>query len=128
LNSYLKAYTSLGTSEPASKEELLVEVYERLLEKLRLASLAIKEGEVKQKAELLSRITDAITILKASLDMENGGEIAKSLDAVYAFCLDRLLKANLENDAQAVNEVIEVLTPIYEGYKEVAGKGEADGK
>ncbi len=121
MNPYLKAYTSLD-SEPSSKEELLVEVYERLLEKLRLAILAIKEGNVKQKAEILSKVTDVIVILKTSLDMEKGGEIAKSLDAVYAFCLDRLLRANAHNDSKSLEEVIEVLTPVYEGFKEVVQK------
>lgn len=111
------AYAKLDEQD-LSKEELLVEAYERILEKLRMAVIAIEEEDIKTKAELLSKVTDALVVMKASLDFEKGGEIARNLNDIYEFCIFELLKANAHNDVDAVKNVISVLLPIYEGFKE----------
>ncbi len=101
-----------------SKEDLLIKTYEEIFSNLNIAKLAIEENDIKTKAENLTKVTDAILILQASLDMENGGEIAKNLFNIYDFCINELLKANLENNVEIIDNIIEVLTPIYEGFKE----------
>ncbi|MEO2082773.1 MAG: flagellar export chaperone FliS [Desulfurobacteriaceae bacterium] len=111
------AYTKLDEQD-LSKEELLVEAYERILEKLRMAVIAMEEEDIKAKADLLSKVTDALVVMKASLDFEKGGEIARNLNDIYEFCISELLKANAHNDINAVKNVISVLLPIYEGFKE----------
>ena len=101
-----------------SKEELLIKAYEEILSLLNISSMAIDEGDIKTKAESISKVTSAISLLKASLDLEKGGKIAETLDRLYDFCLEELLIANLNNDKEKINGVIEVLKPVYEGFKE----------
>ncbi|WP_457639915.1 flagellar export chaperone FliS [Persephonella sp.] len=100
-----------------SKEELVVKVFEEIISLLNIAVYAVEEGDIKTKAENLTKVTDAIAILQASLDMENGGEIAQNLSKLYDFCIEELLKANITNDKEKIRNVIEVLTPVYEGFK-----------
>jgi len=78
----------------------------------------LQENDIKTKAESITKITDAILVLKASLDKESGREIAENLDKLYDFCIEELLKANTLNKEEHIQNVIEVLTPIYEGFKE----------
>ena len=115
------AYTkNLDTVE--TKEELLIKVFEEIFSLLNIAIYAIEEKDTKTKAESLSKVSNAIAVLQASLDMEKGGDIAQNLYRIYEFCLEELLKANVSDDKEKINQVIEVLTPIYEGFKEAAKK------
>jgi len=109
-------------SQIESKEDLLVKTYEEILSNLNIAKLALEQNDVKTKAEKITKITDAILVLKASLDLENGGEIAENLEKLYDFILEELLKANTSNKKEHIQNVIEVLTPIYEGFKEARKK------
>ncbi|WP_081825273.1 flagellar export chaperone FliS [Persephonella sp. IF05-L8] len=115
------AYTkNLDTVE--TKEELLIKVFEEIFSLLNIAIYAIEEKDTKTKAESLSKVSNAIAVLQASLDMEKGGDIAQNLYRIYEFCLEELLKANVSDDKEKISQVIEVLTPIYEGFKEAAKK------
>jgi len=119
----VKSYLAYQNDEEVkSKEELLLKAYERIIEKLNIAALAIEENRVKEKAESISKVTDAISVLKSSLDFENGGEIAEKLDSLYEFCLLELLRANLENDVEKVKNVKSIIETIYSGFKEAVFK------
>ncbi|WP_456400150.1 flagellar export chaperone FliS [Persephonella sp.] len=111
-SAYVKNMDNIET-----KEELLVKVFEEILSLLNIAVYSIEKGDVKTKAENLTKVTDALAILKASLDRENGGEIAENLDKLYDFCMEELLKANMTDDISKIKDVIDILTPIYEGFK-----------
>lgn len=109
-------------SQVESKEDLVVKVYEEILSNLNIAKLAIEQNDIKTKAEKITKVTDAILVMKASLDLENGGEIAKNLEQLYDFILEELVKANATNKTEYIQNVVEVLTPIYEGFKEARKK------
>ncbi len=111
-SAYLKQMEDIS-----SKEELLVKVFEEIISNLNVAVYALEEGDIKTKAETLTKVTDAIAILQASLDMEKGGEIAQNLNRLYDFCMEELLRANANNEVQHIKNIIEVIQPIYEGFK-----------
>ncbi|MEX0834749.1 MAG: flagellar export chaperone FliS [Nitriliruptor sp.] len=46
----------------------------------------------------LQRAQDIVTELQLALDHDQGGQIASSLDALYTFCLERLITANITKD------------------------------
>jgi len=116
-SAYENNYTQIET-----KEDLLLKTYEEILSLLNIAKMALKDKDVKTKSESITKVTDALLVLKAALDKEKGGEIAENLDKLYDFCLEELLKANTLNKEEHINNVIEVLTPIYEGFKEAKAK------
>jgi len=105
-----------------SKEEIVVKALEEILSRLNIAKMALEENNIKLKAENISKVTNAISLMKASLDFEKGGEIAKNLNDIYSFVLEELIKANIKNDAKIIENIIEILTPIYEGFKEAKEK------
>ncbi len=117
MNNPYSAYVK-NAENPETKEELLLKVYEEILSLLNVAYMAIEEGDISTKATALTKVTDVLLVLKASLDMEQGGEIAKNLMDIYNFCINELLKANLNNDRKRIKDVIEILKPIYEGFKQ----------
>ncbi len=100
-----------------NKQELLLKTYEEILSMLNIAGMAIDEHNVTVKANAISKVTNALAVLKASIDFERGGEIAKNLDALYAFCIDTLIKASARDDKQAVDDVKGIVNDVYTGFK-----------
>jgi len=100
-----------------NKQELLLKTYEEILSKLNIAIMAIDEKDMTAKATAVSKVSDALAVLKASIDFEQGGEIAKNLDALYAFCIDTLLKATASNDAKSIEDVKDIINDIYAGFR-----------
>jgi flagellar protein FliS len=89
-----------------------------------LRHMQAREIEAKGKA-----ISQAIAIindgLHASLDKTAGGEIAVSLAALYDYMSQRLLMANLKNDAAMLEEVDGLLEQLRLAWVEIGTTGAA---
>ena len=58
----------------------------------------------------------------ACLDYENGGDVAQSLGAVYEWSLREILNARLAKSPEKVQDVLDVLAPLYEAWLALAPK------
>ena len=54
--------------------------------------------------------------LRGSLNMDEGGELAQRLDALYAYMLQQLMKAHVENDVTILDEIVALLAEIKAGW------------
>ncbi|MGB4006903.1 MAG: flagellar export chaperone FliS, partial [Halanaerobiales bacterium] len=70
----------------------------------------------------LKKTGDIISELMVSLDMEQGGEIARNLYNLYDYMNRRLIQANIRKDPGLVDEVITLLTSLKESWEEVIGR------
>ena len=85
------------------------------------ARAAMQQNEIAAKGEAISKAIDIISNgLKVSLDLQNGGDIALRLDALYDYMVLRLLHANLRNDPKALEEVGSLLEEIHSAWREIA--------
>lgn len=64
----------------------------------------------------LQRAQDILTELQMALDHDRGGSIAANLDALYEFCLDRLVTANVSKDLSGLPAVSETLLGLREAW------------
>lgn len=111
---------SVETSvDGASAHQLISLLFNALMESLSLARLALESGDQEVKARQLSKAVRLIDEgLKSSLD-EAGGEVTGNLRTVYAYSVRCLTEANLKNDVAKVTEVIELIAPIAEAWKQI---------
>lgn len=65
---------------------------------------------------------DIITELMLSLNMDQGGEIAKNLFNIYAYMKKRLLEGNIKKDPVILQEVIKHLTTLRSAWEEAIKK------
>jgi flagellar protein FliS len=101
--------------------QLIVLVYERVFDHLKLAKKALEAGEY--GIEPFTKAHDLIQQgLLACLDYEGGGEVALSLGAVYEWTLREILSARLNKSPEKVQEILDVLTPLYEAWLVLAPK------
>lgn len=117
LNAYrnLAAQTAVAEASPI---ELIVLVYKRLIDNLRLAQKAMEEN--REDAEYISKAMDLIQKgLLAALDHEKGGEIAKNLASLYDWSIREILKARLKRSPEILTGVIEVIRNLEAAWVEI---------
>ena len=99
--------------------QLVVLVYERILDHLKVGKCCLESGEY--GIESFSKANDLIQQgLLACLDLNAGEEIAMNLGAIYEWSLREIVKARLDRSPEKVQEVIDVLTPLYEAWLSLA--------
>ena len=57
--------------------------------------------------------------LKAGLNMPQGGGLASNLRGLYDYAIQRLSLANLRNDRALITEVINLIEPVAESWKQI---------
>lgn len=130
LGAYKK--TSIHT---ASKEQILIMLYQAAIKSCKKAIEAIEKKDIAKKGEHIGKLQDIVVELNNSLDIEVGGEVAKELSALYDFILFSSTQANIKIDAKPLEGCLEVLTTLYSGWAEAikslrreADKGTTDEK
>ena len=106
----------------ASQQQLVIMLFDGALSALVRARLFLADGNIPAKGLALSKAINIIENgLKVGLVENNGDELTQNLIALYAYMVRRLLHANVNNDASAIEEVETLLRNIADGWKEVGG-------
>ncbi|AFP70661.1 MULTISPECIES: flagellar export chaperone FliS [Enterobacter] len=106
----------------ASQQQLVIMLFDGALSALVRARLFLQDGNIPAKGLAISKAINIIENgLKVGLVESNGDELTQNLIALYAYMVRRLLHANVNNDASAIEEVETLLRNIADGWKEVAG-------
>ena len=112
----------LGGASPAL---LVAMLYERAIASLREAVRAIEAGDIQARWKANNRAQEIINHMWLTLNTDRGGEIAYNLDRLYSFMLHHLTTVDLKNDPAPALEVIELLEPLQQSWRELASRGEA---
>lgn len=123
----INAYRSESArqAEFADPHTLVTMLLDGAMERIAQARGAMERGVTARKGERIGKAVEIIDSLRASLDMEKGGEVALNLARLYDYMLRRLLHANLKNDMSALEEVQRLLRDIKAGWVDIADTPEA---
>jgi flagellar protein FliS len=102
--------------ETASRERLMVLLFETALRDIRVAVATLAGGRPHEAARPLGRATEIVTELIATLDHSRAPELCSHLAQVYLFAHGRLLIASVDHDAEAAREAERALAPIADGF------------
>jgi flagellar secretion chaperone FliS len=114
--------------EGLNPAEIIHRLYQKLHSKLQGAREAIKKGQAGPKGENLSRALAIIGELQASLNLEQGGEIADNLNGIYSFLIMELAMIGLHNDADRLAKVIRIVEPLLDAWEQVSKSGNSQVK
>lgn len=124
--SYSQAYqkTAVTTSDQG---RLIVMLYDGAIKFLGQAADKVKQGDYYEAHTNLVKGKSIVAELMASLNLEQGGEIAENLQRLYSYMFNELIEANLQKDSRRIHHVVELLKELRQGWKNIrsAGKGEA---
>jgi flagellar protein FliS len=104
----------------ASPHKLISLLLKGAIDRVSQARGALERKDIAQRGELIGKAISIVGSLQAALDKEQGGEIAQNLDSLYDYMERRLLTANVENDAGALDEVANLLREIQAGWDAIA--------
>jgi flagellar protein FliS len=114
------AYTSYNNSMihlTDRKDKVLLMLYDGALKFVRFARIGIEEQSPKIKGENISKIMAILTELDCALDRELGGPLAENLSKLYQYMMNRLTVANIESNAEALDEVERLLSELRDGFE-----------
>ncbi|MCB0391177.1 MAG: flagellar export chaperone FliS [Bdellovibrionales bacterium] len=108
--------------ESASKEKLLLMMYEGAIKYVKKAILAIEQGNIAERGINIGYAYDVIMELNNTLNHEVGGEVAMNLEQLYLFMTNELIKANIKADKEKLQSVLKILETLYEGWVQAIEK------
>lgn len=125
------AYRQVGVQsgiDGATPHQLIQMLFDGLMQSLHAARGAMQRGDVELKGRQLGK---AVLILeeglRGALDPAQGGEVAVNLGALYGYCVTRLTQANLRNDEALLAEVIALIDPVAQSWKQIGAAGMREG-
>ena len=102
--------------DSASSYELMILVYEKLLDNLNLGKKSIEDG-----AYGINYFTNAEELLNqgllACLDYQKGGDIATNLKVIYEWSLLEIIKGRVAKSPEMIQNVIDTLRILFEGWQ-----------
>lgn len=107
-------------SDELSPYEVISLLLDGALERVDQAKSTLAKGNTEEAGELMERIVGIINGLRGSLDFEKGGEIAVTLDKLYAYINTRLCEAEAETGDEVLLETNELLKQVKSGWDGIA--------
>jgi flagellar secretion chaperone FliS len=104
--------------QTASPARLVTMLYDRILTAFARSRTALAEPVPSYATanHELQRAQDILDELRHTLDHTAGGEIATNLDALYAYCSERVLAANLRKDPTGIDDAEAIITDIRSAW------------
>ncbi|MBH8610364.1 MULTISPECIES: flagellar export chaperone FliS [Pseudomonas] len=110
------AYARVGVESgiwAASPHQRIVMLFDSYQASIRIARLHLQTGNIAEKGKAITKAINIVSKgLRASLDLERGGDVAVQLDQLYDYVVRVLLRANLNNDETALTTAADLLEPV----------------
>jgi len=104
----------------ADPHRLIVLLFDGAEAAMQKALLCIESNDIAGRSAALTKAIDIILSgLSTSLNLEEGGDVAQNLKALYDYMVSRLIHANVHQDATAIKEVQKLLGEISGAWREM---------
>ncbi len=118
----VQAYANIGLETQvlsASPEHLITLLFDGARAAMMKARLHMENGNIEGRGMALSKAIDIVDSgLKASVDQETGGELARNLVATYELVIRNLLLANLHADMEKLALAEQLLGTVAQAWRE----------
>jgi flagellar protein FliS len=128
MNAYAAAPTSAYKESAvltAPPERLVLMLYDGIHRFLFQAGVAMRDGNRALSNNKLQRAEAIIDELIATLDHDQGGEIADRLNAIYLYSRRTLSEARIEKSPEKIEHVQGLIKEIRDAWAQICG-GEAE--
>jgi len=105
--------------------ELVVKLYDAILEDLRRAVHAAGAGDVQGRTASLNHALLVIAELQSVLNHAQGGETAQRLDGFYNVTRALIVDANLHSSPERLQRLVDLYLPLRQAWKQVENETSA---
>ena len=124
------AYAKVGVESgilAASPHQRIVMLFDSYQASIRIARLHMQAGHIAEKGKAITKAINIVSQgLRASLDLEQGGDIAVQLDQLYDYVVRVLLRANLNNDDTALTTAAALLENVAAAWLAIGSHTEEE--
>jgi flagellar secretion chaperone FliS len=107
----------------ANPLQLVVVLYDSAVKYLQEARGHLRRGEIEGRTQAINRTLAIVSELQATLNFEEGGQVARLLESLYAYMKGRLIAANMSQEDGSLTEVISLLSTLKSAWQELAESG-----
>ena len=100
----------------ASRERLVVIVFEQLVVNLERARIAMERNDIELRVASLSRARNLVGELLGTLDFEAGGKLAHQLADLYQYMLYELVDVGIRGDHYVMRKLVSIATSLRDGF------------
>ncbi len=121
-NSSLAAYRSVAAHSgvaAADPHRLIVMLMDGALERIGTARGAMEHGDRNASNHVIHRAVEIVQELRASLNLEAGGQIAANMADLYDYASNQLVRANMNNRPELLEEVANLLRQIRSAWIQI---------
>ncbi|MCG7384099.1 flagellar export chaperone FliS [Paenibacillus sp. ACRRY] len=108
--------------QTASPHKLTLMLYNGAIQFAGKAKEAILQQDIQQTNTWVQKTQDIVYELMSSLNLKEGGEIAKNLKNLYSYVVDQLIQANIKKQPELIDEVVHILSELKSAWESI-GKG-----
>jgi len=122
VNSHVKQYQQLDVAtaiDSASPHQLIDMLFRGANDRIKQAQGYIERNDMAGKARAINACIDIFSGLQASLDHEQGGDLAGNLESLYDYMQRRLFRATTDNDVAALSEVADLLATLRSAWVQI---------
>ncbi|MGH9482667.1 MAG: flagellar export chaperone FliS [Terriglobales bacterium] len=98
---------------------LIVLLYQAAVVALRRGIAAMDAGDIEARTLALNRVLALVAELKASLNYETGGEVARQFARFYHLAERLILQASCQKDAEPLRELLEQFVRVRDAWQQV---------
>lgn len=114
-----QAYSQTQVATTTSQKQLIVMAYDGILKFLNRAKEHLARQEIEAAHNDLVRSRAIVEELAGTLNMDDGGIIARNLWNLYVFFMRKITEANLTKDASHVDAILPSLKDLRDGWAEM---------
>jgi len=109
----------------ASQGQIIVMLYDEALRRIDQAHSALDGGPKSYDVvnNAIGKAQDIVTELMASLDFEQGGELAENLFSLYSFFNRQLREANMQKSKQPLEALRPLMADLRDAWQRIAASG-----
>lgn len=119
-NAYQKYKTT--SVQSASREKILLMLYEGAIKFTKLAIKAAEEKKIADRGVNIGRAFDIVMELNNTLDHKVGGDIAIQLEQLYMFMMEQYTKGNITGNPEPLKANLKLLQTLYDGWVQAVEK------
>jgi flagellar protein FliS len=118
----MNAYRKVGVQsaiDDATPHQLITMLLEGALDRIASAKGAMERGDTATQGALIGKAITIIDNMRASLDHEQGGDLAGRLADLYDYMERRLLEASVKAQPEILDEVSGLLREVKSGWDQM---------
>ena len=126
-SNYQDAYKKASVNT-LDQNKLIIMLYDGAIKNANFAVQYMESGEIEKVHDSLIKTKNIVTELLATLNMDQGGEIAKNLKSLYSYMFSQLIEANMEKKSEPVLTVIDLLKELRGAWVQIKEKKKPEEK